>query len=134
MTGILIIEQFAEQYRTRLSNKYPSLEIRTASHAGEAAAKIADVTALFGFGPSFDDELISRAKKLQWLQFLSSGTDALSKLGSLEMGVVVTSTHGVHGPSVSEMVFLHMLTLARNYARLRKNQNDAKWEDRKSVV
>jgi phosphoglycerate dehydrogenase-like enzyme len=109
--------------------EYPNLEIHTASDASGAAANIGNVAALFGFGTSIDDGLISRAQKLEWLQFLSSGTDTLSRLGSLKPRVIVTSTHGVHGPSVSEMVFLHMLTLARDYARLRRNQSQAKWEE-----
>jgi len=126
---ILIIEQFADQYQSRISAEHPGLEVRTVSHASEIGSKIIDVAALFGFGPSFDDALIQRAKSLEWIQFLSSGTDALSRLPSLGRDIVVTSTHGVHGPSVSEMAFMHMLVLARNYARVRQNQNEAKWDE-----
>lgn len=126
---ISIIEQFAEQYRERISAAHPELEILAASDSREVVHRIADVEALFGFGRSFDDRLIQRAQRLAWIQFLSSGTDSLSTLPSVGPGVIVTSTHGVHGPPVSEMAFLHMLTLARNYALLRKHQAEAKWEE-----
>jgi phosphoglycerate dehydrogenase-like enzyme len=132
--AILIIEQFADQYRKRISEAFPALEVHTASHTSEVGDRIGEVAALFGFGPSFDDDFIRRAKKLQWIQFLSSGTDALSRLPSLAREVMVTSTHGVHGPSVSEMAFLHMLVLARNYAAVRKNQTETKWEECDQVL
>jgi D-2-hydroxyacid dehydrogenase (NADP+) len=131
---ILIIEQFADQYRARISAAYPEADVRTVSCTEDVGERIADVQALFGFGPSFDDDLIRRAAKLEWVQFLSSGTDALSRLPSLRPEVVVTSCYGVHGPSVSEMVFLHMLTLARNYALLRRNQDDETWEEFDQVL
>jgi phosphoglycerate dehydrogenase-like enzyme len=132
--AILIIEQFAEQYRARISATHPEFEVRIVSHTRDAGSKIADAAALFGFGPSFDDDLIQRAQQLEWIQFLSSGTDALSRLPSLRPEVVVTSTHGVHGPSVSEMAFLHMLTLARNYALIRRNQDRGRWEEFDQVL
>lgn len=139
--SVLVIEQFAEQYRTRIAAAHPDLEVRLAATGAEAPSQIHDVSALFAFGPSLSEDLIRKAAKLEWLQFLSSGTDALSRLPSLPQRVLVTSCHGVHGPSVSEMAFLHMLVLIRDYARLRKNQDRRVWEEfdqgllcRKTVV
>ena len=34
----------------------------------------------------------------------------------------------MHAPQMSEMAFLHMLVLARNYARMLDNQRSATWE------
>lgn len=141
MKSILVIEWFAEQYRTRIAAAYPDVEIRLATSDAAAASQIRDVSALFAFGASLNEDLIGLAGKLEWLQFLSSGTDALSRLPSLRPHVVVTSSHGVHGPPVSEMAFLHMLNLARDYARIRRNQDRRLWEEfdqgllhRKTVV
>lgn len=132
--AILIIERFAEQYRDRLAPAFPQIEIHTAARAEDAGACIAKVDALFSFGPSLDDRLIQRAQRLKWLQFLSSGTDTLARLPSVPSGAIVTSTHGVHGPSVSEMTFLHMLVLARDYARLRRNQDAETWDEFDQVL
>jgi phosphoglycerate dehydrogenase-like enzyme len=126
---ILVIEQFADQYHSRILAAFPRLEIRTAVEIDQARSLVADVSALFGFGSSFDDALIKSAKALEWLHFLSSGTDSLARLLSADNRFIVTSSHGVHGPSASEMVFLHMLTLARNYALIRQNQNRAVWHE-----
>ncbi len=132
--SILIIEQFAEQYRERLAAAFPTVQIHTALRAEDAGGCVARIDGLFAFGPSLDDSFIRQARGLKWLQFLSSGTDTLARLPSLRGDVVVTSTHGVHGPSVSEMTFLHMLVLARDYARVRRNQNAGTWEEFDQVL
>ncbi len=139
--SILVVEQFAGQFHDRIAEKYPQLEVRLATTDAAAPALVSDVSALFAFGPSLNEDLIRKGGELEWLQFLSSGTDALSRLPSLSPNVVVTSCHGVHGPSVSEMAFLHMLVLARDYARIRRNQDRGVWEEfdqallnRKTVV
>jgi phosphoglycerate dehydrogenase-like enzyme len=73
------------------------------------------------------DGLFQKAQKLEWLQFLSSGTDAVLRLPSLGRDVVVTSSHGVHGPPVSEMAFLQMMALARDFKRIARNQAAERW-------
>jgi D-2-hydroxyacid dehydrogenase (NADP+) len=125
---ILIIDREGDIYRTRLAALFPEVEVRAAPTAAEAGSAIEEAEALFAFGSSLDDRLIARAARLQWLQFLSTGTDKLLRLPSLRRDVVVSSAHGVHGPPVSEMAFLHMLVLARLYGQLLRNQVRAKWE------
>lgn len=139
--SILVVEQFASQFRDRIAEKFPQVEVRLATTDAAAPAQAGDVSALFAFRPSLNEDLIQKAAKLEWLQFLSSGTDAIARLPSLAKHVVVTSCHGVHGPSVSEMAFLHMLVLARDYARIRRNQDRKVWDEfdqpllnRKTVV
>jgi phosphoglycerate dehydrogenase-like enzyme len=125
--SILIIESFADQFVSIIAKEYPDLEIRTALDTEEARGKIAEVDALFGFGPSFDDDLIRRAVKLRWLHFLSTGTDALARLPSLRADVTVTNSYGVHDATVPEMTFMHMLVMARNYRTILRNQDAARW-------
>lgn len=42
--------------------------------------------------------------------------------------VVVTSARGIHGPQMSEMALLHMLSLARHVRTLAKQQSERRWE------
>ena len=51
------------------------------------------------------------APKLRWIQSLTTGTDGILRLASLRADVIVTSTRGMHGPQMSELVFLLMLAL-----------------------
>ena len=125
---LLIIDREADIYRARLTALFPEVAFQAAPTAAEAGSAIEEAHALFAFGSSLDDRLIARAARLEWLQFLSTGTDKLQRLRSLRPGVVVSSTHGVHGPPVSEMAFLHMLVLARRYKQLLRNQERARWK------
>jgi len=125
--SILIIGQDADDYLTLLRARFPTLDIHTAAAPEAVGPKAADAAALFGFSNALSDVLVARMKRLEWLQFLSSGTDALHRLPSLGRDVIVTSTHGVHGPPVSEMAFLHMLVLARDYQRLFRQQQNGQW-------
>jgi phosphoglycerate dehydrogenase-like enzyme len=60
------------------------------------------------------------------VQSLTTGTDAL--MGVLPPHVLLTSTRGVHGPQMSELAFLHMLALNRNFARMHHSQAAGKWD------
>lgn len=88
----------------------------------------AAVEAMIGHHFQFDDELVSRAPRLRWVQSLTTGTDQIVALRALPDSVVVTSTRGMHGPQMSELVFLHMLALARDFPRMQRNQAAATWE------
>lgn len=93
-----------------------------------AAREGASIEAMIGHHFQFDDELLARAPKLRWIQSLTTGTDQIVKLRALSDDVVVTSTRGMHGPQMSELVFLHMLALARDFPRMQRNQAAAAWE------
>jgi phosphoglycerate dehydrogenase-like enzyme len=125
--AILIIGHDADDYLTLIRARFPTLEIHKAERSDTVGPEATDAAALFGFSNALSDALVARMKRLEWLQFLSSGTDALHRLPSLGRDVLVTSTHGVHGPPVSEMAFLHMLVLARDYQRLFRQQQSGQW-------
>src|SRR6185369_8892117 len=81
-----------------------------------------------GFGHHFSEATLSRAKKLKWIQSLTTGVDAILRLKALRPDVVVTNTAGMHAPQMSELAFLHMIALARNYPKILDNQRAERWE------
>jgi D-2-hydroxyacid dehydrogenase (NADP+) len=87
-----------------------------------------DCEVLIGHHFQFDDRLVRSAPRLRWIQSLTTGTDAILNIPSLSRDVVVTSTRGIHGPQMSELVFLCMLTLTRDYPRVLRNQQAKVWE------
>ena len=72
--SFLIIDQYAEQYRQRLSAAFSDRLFVAVPDAGAPGIDFDAVQGLFAFGPAFDDEIIRRLASLQWIQFLSSGT------------------------------------------------------------
>ena len=74
------------------------------------------------------DTLIQKAQKLEWIQAMTTGVDDIVNLPSLRKDVLLTSTRGIHGPQVSEMAFLLMLALKRNFPQNIHNQDQRVWQ------
>jgi len=127
-TSILIIDPRSDWYRSRLAARFPSLDIRAAPDASAAEAAVQDAQAVLGMDRQFSDALIGKAARLKWIQVFTTGVDQVLSLRSLRADMIVTSMRGIHGPQMSEMAFLHMLNLSRNYRRIAHNQERGVWE------
>ena len=118
----------AERLKERFAPRFPSVKFIAAGEPAAAGPLAADTEAMFGYGHHFSEEIVGRAPRLKWIQSLTTGIDAILRLKSLKPETIVTSTAGMHAPQMSEMAFLHMLVLARNFPRLLDNQRGARWE------
>ncbi|WP_420226384.1 D-2-hydroxyacid dehydrogenase [Pigmentiphaga litoralis] len=87
-------------------------------------------TAVMGFASALTPGLIAQLPRLRWLHALSSGVDGIVSLPNLPAGLVMTSSHGVHGPAVSELTLMLMLALARDFPSLIDNQRAHVWKRR----
>ena len=124
--NLLILEQRAEAYKKALSPKFPEAVIHAAAQEGEVGKFIEETDVLLTIRIS--DDLLKKASKLKWVHALTTGVDYIVNLPSLRKEVVLTSTRGIHGPQVSEMAFLLMLALNRNFPEVVRNQDKGKWE------
>jgi phosphoglycerate dehydrogenase-like enzyme len=121
-------EADAAAFEARLRADFPGLDLYTTNDRAAAAAHVAGAEVLIGHHFQFDDALLARAPALRWIQSLTTGTDAILKLRSLRPEVLVTSTRGMHGPQMSELVFLCMLALGRDFPRMLANQKARRWQ------
>jgi len=126
--NLLIMNPFAERYRARMEPRFPEVSFHIAVDTDEAQTIIKETHILFAIGHAFGDDFIRHAAKLEWIQSLISGTDTLVALKSLKKDVLITSGRGIHGPQMSEMAFVHMLNLTRDYPRMLRNQDQRVWE------
>jgi len=124
--NLLILEQRAEAYKKALSPKFPGVAIHAATQEAEVGKFIEETDVLLTIRIS--DDLLKKASKLKWIHALTTGVDYIVNLPSLRKEVVLTSTRGIHGPQVSEMTFLLMLALNRNFPEVVRNQDKGKWE------
>ena len=127
-TQVLILDVNAQQYRERLARRFPAVQFHAVHHAEEAERVIGDVEVIMGLGHHIPPPLIAKAKRLKWVQALTTGTDTLTVPGVLPPHVLLTSTRGIHGPQMSELAFLNMIALARNLRKMQRNQAEGKWE------
>ena len=123
---LLIIEEFADYYKSKLEEAFPDLEIEAATDEESAENCIEQAEILVAIKAS--DGLIGRAENLKWIQSLISGTDFFTKLPSLRKEVLITSSRGIHGPQMAETTCLLMLALNRNLSANFKNQERKHWE------
>lgn len=121
-------EADAAAFEARARADLPGIDLLATNDRSQALARAADADVLIGHHFQFDEDLVARATKLRWIQSLTTGTDAILKLKALRPEVLVTSTRGMHGPQMSELVFLHMLALTRDFPRMQRNQAEGIWE------
>jgi D-2-hydroxyacid dehydrogenase (NADP+) len=118
----------AGQFEARVREDFPGLDLYASNDRSSIFAHLQDAEVLIGHHFEFDDDLLRRAHRLRWIQSLSTGTDAILRLAALRTEVTVTSTRGMHGPQMSELVFLQMLALLRNFPRMQRNQSEHRWD------
>lgn len=127
MYNLVVFEPYnAEDYRKALQPSFPEIAVRAASTPEELAELVDEMQVLLAF--ALPDALLRKATKLQWIQALGTGVDYLTNLPSLRKEVLITSMRGIHGPQMSEMAFLQMLALGRNFPQMVRNQESRTWE------
>jgi D-2-hydroxyacid dehydrogenase (NADP+) len=127
-TRVLILFHDADQYLARLQQRFPAVEFHAVHHGEEAKAVIADIDVIMGLGHHIPNWLIAAAPRLKWVQALTTGTETLTAPGVLPKEVILTSTRGIHGPQMSELAFLFMTALVRDFRRMQRNQAEGRWD------
>jgi D-2-hydroxyacid dehydrogenase (NADP+) len=120
----------AAQFELKGRRDFPDVDLLATNDRPTAMRNAAQANALIGHHLQFDEALLAKAPLLRWIQSLTTGTDAILKLASLRPEVIVTSTRGMHGPQMSELVFMQMLALLRDFPRMQRNQKAHLWERR----
>jgi D-2-hydroxyacid dehydrogenase (NADP+) len=121
-------EADASAFAKRARADFPGIILLATNDRVVALEQAEHANIIIGHHFQFDDGLLQRARQLRWIQSLTTGTDAIIKLSALRPETLVTSTRGMHGPQMSELVFLHMLALGRDFPRMHRNQATARWE------
>lgn len=124
--NLLILEPRAGEYKKLLTPKFPDVVIHAAAKEDEVGKFIEQADILLTLRIS--DGLVKKASKLQWIHAGTTGVDYIVNLPSLRKDIIITSTRGIHGPQVSEMAFLLMLALNRNFPEVVRNQDKRLWE------
>jgi len=119
--NLLILEPYAKIVEKILKPQFPEITIHSATSEEEVGdfIEIADILLTI----VISNDLILKAVNLKWIQSLISGVNPILSLPSLRKDILLTSSHGIHGPQVSELVFLFMLALNRNLYRNFQNQS-----------
>jgi phosphoglycerate dehydrogenase-like enzyme len=119
----------AEFYRNAILERHPDLAVVTVATVDAAAGEIHDTDILMSFGaPLRRRDVFSGAARLKWINTLGTGLDGIMDSPTLGREVIVTATRGIHGVPMSEMAFMLMLALARDFPRVVHAQENAVYQ------
>ncbi|OSP54888.1 D-2-hydroxyacid dehydrogenase [Pseudoruegeria sp. SK021] len=124
---VLVKDTDAAWYVSELATRCPQYRYIAAAD-DDAALRVADqADIIVGLAPALSETLIKAAPQLEWVQALTTGVDNLVAMTTLHPSVALTNCGGFHGPQMSELAFLMMLSLARDFPRMIANQQQKTW-------
>lgn len=126
--AILVMDRGVHIDPKAVQQAFPRETVRYARNAEEALGVCDDCEVIVAMAHDITDELVARMQRLKYICAMSAGTDRVETLKNLKPDVRVTSGRGIHGPQMSELAFLGMIALSREFPRMQKNQQAHKWE------
>ena len=125
---VLILNQDADWFAERLQAACPAYSYQTARTGEEARREAGDTDILIGLAPHIDGGLLRAMPQLKWVHALTTGVDNLTRSPDLRDHVVLSNSSGFHGPQMSELTVLLMLSTLRDYPRILENQRHKDWQ------
>src|SRR5262249_41792862 len=125
---ILVFENGSHLNAAALRRALPALTIHATYDPAEAGRMGANAEVLAALAHQVTDELLAAMPRLRWIAALTTGTDHLRDLKNLRRDIIITSARGIHGPQMSELAILNMISLSRRVPEMLRNQSEAKWE------
>jgi len=117
----------SDKYQEQIAKLFPDLEI-TVSKGRDRHEGTFNCDILIGFGLGFSDEIFQRNKNLKFVQALGTGVDGIDNRPDFDKSIPVASTRGIHGPQMSELAFMVMLALSRDFPQSLENQKNHLWD------
>ena len=128
--NVLILgkEQDAHEYKSYLTEDFPQVNFFSVWEESEVGDLIEKADVLVCLRIS--DALLSRAKKLKWIQCVISGTNYIEELPSFQARkeIILTSSRGIHGPQLSELCIMFMIAMNRKFPQFIRNQDRRLWD------
>ena len=124
---ILIYHPEVAEIWTGVRDANIDAEFLLAATLEEARAESARADALVALDPEITEDLVT-GPHLRWVQALTSGMERVLTFPGVGKGVMLTSMRGAHGPQVSELAFLLMLSVARRFPAMVDNQRRRTWD------
>lgn len=125
---VLIYNRDAHWFAEQLTQAVPGLQYFGAETEAQAHEHAGQSDILVALAPQVGDELLRAMPRLKWVHALTTGVDNLLQSKALRPDVTLSNSGGFHGPQMSELTLLLMLSAARDYPRMLANQGARKWE------
>lgn len=131
-SDILILNNEADWLAEQLSSQFPQHNFYPFANEEDAKKSDSNVLSncdvLIALAPHINDEFLQLLPNLRWLHALTTGVDNLLRSKTLGKEVLLTNSNGFHGPQMSELAILMMLSALRNFPEMVSNQKKNVWE------
>lgn len=125
---VLIMNGDAHWFASQLAGACPGFSYSAAESPEQAIEIAPEAEILIGLAPALCEPLIQSMKNLKWIHALTTGVDNLVNSPSIGQDVVLSNSRGIHGPQMSELAILLMLSTLRDFPRMLENQRAKRWE------
>ena len=125
---VLIMNGDAHWIASQLAGACPGFSYSAAESPEQAIEIASEAEILIGLAPALSEPLIQSVKNLKWIHALTTGVDNLVSSSSIGPDVVLSNSRGIHGPQMSELAILLMLSTLRDFPRMLENQRAKRWE------
>src|SRR4030043_1706714 len=122
---LFIYHSDSKIYEVILSKKLPQLKIHSAARPKEALEFVEEAEIILCW--QIPDEVLRRAKRLQWFSSIGAGNEDLVKNPHLPESVILTKAT-VYGEMMAEYVFGYLLYFNRHVAKHLKDQRKRVWD------
>lgn len=126
--SVLILEDGIHIVADDVRRACPALSILAAPNAAAGLPFARDAEVLVALAHDVTDELVAAMPRLRYVCSLTAGVDHLHGLKALQPDVRITSGRGIHGPQMSELAFLYMISLSRDFSAMQANQRAHVWQ------
>jgi D-2-hydroxyacid dehydrogenase (NADP+) len=127
MLDVLVLDRDAEVYSEAIGKALPGVRAFAATNERAALGGCAEAEVAVALAHVISDRLVAAMPRLRFIQALTTGIDHLTTL-ALPPGVAIASMRGIHGPQMSELAFLYMIALYRDFSGMQANQRLKRWE------
>jgi D-2-hydroxyacid dehydrogenase (NADP+) len=110
----------------KFESAFPERKIRALSGKADLEASIGDIEVIFVFRPPRG--VWSGAKRLQLIQTIGAGVDAVLPAPDLPASVRIANARGIHGEQMSEHALAMMLAFAKQLPQALANQQMRRWQ------
>jgi phosphoglycerate dehydrogenase-like enzyme len=122
---LLIYHSDSKTYEKILSKGLPQLNIHSASGPEGALNFVGEAEIILAW--QIPDEVLKRAKRLQWFSSMGAGNEELVKNPFLRENVALTKAT-VYGEMMAEYVFAYLLYFGRNVPKHLMDQRKRVWD------
>jgi len=126
---VLINLDFPQNHVEKLQYMHPDFEFVVTRDKGKLSEHLKDAEVYITFF-RFKKEFLDSAPNLKWVQGISAGVDALPLDEIRRRGILLTNGRGIHKIHMAEYAIGAMISLARNFHLMFRNQLKHKWDNK----